>query len=417
MGMIRLAIVGSGISGLAAAYYLSKNPEFEITIFESSSQPGGHASTTFIKGIPIDTTVIGFHMQAYPRFRGIVDELGLMSETYPIKHDFCFQSDQGVDYLFSNNPWVGLRNWRKTFRTAALCRYITRKINEQRPEFEHRSFQDFLETIRLSNEEIRRFVFPAMHMFLGIKYQQMLELPASFLLDHLIHYKILENPFDHCWRAWHHGTEGYVKELIQRSRATLHLDTKVLEIGKLGPHGVSLVTSRGQEYFDAILIATTPATALRLLKDVSLVEKKHLAKWPLATKKMVIHRDTRLLARREQLRCFWNPYVSKNLNCEASYLMHKLQPRADRDLIVTWDPIRTIDETKIIEERTIDVWGLNSESIRSQMNLPELNHQKNGLYYCGSYFGLGWHEAAVESAWQAQLRILADANALRRGAV
>ena len=399
----RVAIVGAGISGLSLAYYLSQRDRYDLTLIESSPELGGHAHSVDIQGHCIDTTVIAFHEQAYPNFVALIKELGVFGETEAFRHDLCFHSNDGTEYLIN----LKLKNWLLDFpkivKTSKSLKKLSASVVQAKKQGDFHADEpltDFLQRYSFNDDEVHFLVLPMLHMFMGLDYSSICKLPAWFVIKHLYDHKLLHHSSLHSWRSWKNGTRTYVTALEKRIRGHILTGRSVLAIRQNADQTKTLHLDDAIALsFDKVILATPPKHSFQMLLNPTPLESQLLAPWSGDHLRRTIHTDDSLLARTKRHRGFWNPYINKEpMTCGASYLLHKINPRLPEDLIVSWAPIQNIRQDRILEQADVAITRFDRDALSTHSELFRLNHQGHGIYYCGAYFGLGWHEAGVSSA-------------------
>lgn len=386
------------MAGLSVAYYLSRFQKFDIELFESSSVLGGHAHTVDYQGVPLDTSVVTYHKDAYSRFSSLIAELGLESETRVFRQDLCFHSNTGTDYLVSLNPKAWLGSPLLLGRTLSAFRKLSSVIAQNRGLDPSLSIREFLQKNTFSTMEIDHLILPMMHMFLVVDLEVIARLPASYMIGLLYDHKVLHHSAHNSFLAWKNGTRTYVDALAKAIRGRAHVNAPVQSVSR-SKKKVILSVNGEDKIYDRLILASPPRRSLVLLADPSPIENHLLSLWQEKSLTMKLHTDASVLPKSKSQRGFWNSYLDKaSGRCSASYVMQKLQPRTAADVVVSWDPIQPIAEQKIHYQKQFVISELTKEALLRQPDLKLLNRQGNNTYFCGSYFSFGWHESAVESA-------------------
>ncbi len=407
----RIAVIGGGISGLTTAYYLSKSNHFEVSVFEARKQLGGHAFTVHHQGVGIDTAVVGFHLDAYPNFVKLVRELGVIDHTHHFKQDLCFHSPKGVEFFVSHQLQGVLTKPLVLAKTLRALQKFSRAIvaHIQNPDVDSMTLEDFLRFIHMTEHETRFLILPMVHMFVGLSFAELRLMPARFLIDLLFHHKVLHHSSASKWRAWDKGTVTYISKLQERINGPVHVGVEVKSVQRPSQGSLQLKLACGESQdFEIVVLATPAGLALKMIEAPTALEERLLKRWDTGVMRMCVHRDSRILPPKSHTG-FWNPYVnSEGTACGASYLMHKIHPAADKDILVSWEPIQSLDESKIIYEEGIQIGRYTGEALQTHKELHLLNQQKHNIYFCGAHFGHGWHESGVVSGMDVVTRILED---------
>jgi predicted NAD/FAD-binding protein len=417
-GKKKIAVIGGGISGLSAAYYLAQGEPYEVSLFESQDRVGGHAHTYNHKGVNMDTTVISFHEQAYPNFVKLIKELGVYDQTQRFKQDLCFHTARGVEFMMTYKVSGMLSKPLTIYKTAVSLKRLSRGVvtHLKNDAIHAMNFHEFLRFISMSEYEITCLVVPMIHMFVGLSPAEIRQMPARFLVEHLYYHKLLHHSSLTAWRGWENGTITYISKLQAaiEAKGRVHTSANVRSIERTAS-GKVLVHHKNEptQEFDRVVIATPPASALRLLKEPTRLEERVMSPWAYTTLRMCIHKDNSVLPLRDAHRGFWNPYIDPHTDrCAATYLVNRLHPKLEKGVVVSWAPIQEIDAAKEIHARDVEIARYTASALTTHKDFPALNQQRNGIYYAGAHFGYGWHEAGVESGLNVARRIREDDEVL-----
>ncbi len=404
---MRIAIVGTGVSGLVAAHKLHR--EHEIVVYEAAERLGGHSNTVTVEDAEgthaIDTGFIVFNDRNYPNFEALLEELGVAGQR---SHMGFSVSDGRGHFEYSGTPWglfarpahlvspsfLGmLRDWRRFNREArALI-----GMNGTAPSLGH-----WLEEKGFSQHFIDRLIVPQASAVWSADPEQMWSFPASFMAEFFDNhgmYSLRDRPK---WRTVAGGSRRYVEAISAPWRDRVRLSASVRRIERL-PGGVR-IEAEGCETgeFDEVVVATHSDQALALLADPSEPEQEILGAIPYQRNEAVLHTDTALLPRRRTAWSSWNFHLGGQPGpSTVTYWMNNLQRlRAEREYMVTLNRGAEIDPEKMIRRFEYDHPVYTAEGVAAQARHAEISGVRR-THYCGAYWGWGFHEDGVVSALRA----------------
>jgi predicted NAD/FAD-binding protein len=403
---MKIAIVGTGISGLVAAHELRR--EHEIVVYEASERIGGHSHTVPVETADgthwIDTGFIVFNDRNYPRFEALLAELGV--ESQPSHMSFSVSDGRGR-FEYSGTPWglfarpahlvspafLGmLRDWRRFNREArALI-----GMNGTAPSLGH-----WLEQQGFSRHFVERLIVPQASAVWSADPAQMWSFPASFMAEFFENhgmYSLRDRPR---WRTVRGGSRSYVEAITAPWRDRVRTGAAVRRIERL-PGGVR-VEAEGcpAEEFDQVVIATHSDQALKMLGDPSEAERDVLGAIPYQANEAVLHTDASLMPRRRAAWSSWNFHLSEEPapGSTVTYWMNNLQRLpGKRHYFLTLNQGERIDPAKVIRRVTYDHPVYTKEGVAAQARHAEISGAAHRTHYCGAYWGWGFHEDGVVSA-------------------
>jgi predicted NAD/FAD-binding protein len=409
---MKIAIVGTGISGLVAAHRL--HAEHEIVVYEAGGRLGGHSNTVLVEAEDgphaIDTGFIVFNDRNYPNFEALLAELGVASQR---SHMGFSVSDGRGRFEYSGTPWglfarpahlvspsfLGmLRDWRRFNREAkALI-----GMNGTAPSLGH-----WLEQQGFSRHFIDRLIVPQAAAVWSADPAQMWDFPASFMAEFFDNhgmYSLRDRPK---WRTVGGGSISYVEAISARWRDRVRLRAPVRRIERLADRVRIEADGCESEEFDEVVIATHSDQALALLADPSEPEREILAAIPYQRNEAVLHTDTALLPRRRSAWSSWNFHLTERpaAGSTVTYWMNNLQRlRADREYLVTLNRGAEIDPEKVLRRFEYDHPTYTTAGVAAQARHAEISGVRR-THYCGAYWGWGFHEDGVVSALRACERL------------
>jgi predicted NAD/FAD-binding protein len=412
---MKIAIVGSGISGNVVAHRLHR--EHDITVYEAGSHIGGHTHTHSVeqagRRYEVDTGFIVFNDRTYPNFIALLDELGVASQESSMSFSVRNEAS-GLEYNGTtlNSLFAQRRNLLRPSFLGTVCDIL--RFNREAPALlaepgGELPLGELLVRGRYSRAFIDHYIIPMGAAIWSTDPASMFNFPARFFVRFLHNHGMLTVNDRPVWRTIRGGSARYVEKLTAPFRERIRLDTPVEWIRRMP--GSVIVKARGSEAqrYDAMFLACHSDQALRLLVDPSGIEREVLGAIPYQTNEAVLHTDTRLLPRRRLAWAGWNYHVLPPGHgpIALTYNMNILQRLdAPTPFLVTLNRSDAIDPARIIKRMTYEHPLFTPASVAAQARQRELNGAA-GTYYCGAWWGNGFHEDGVVSA----LRALADFEA------
>lgn len=423
---MKIAIVGTGVSGLVAAHHLHRR--HEITVYEAAARIGGHTHTVSVRepGGPvrdpgdrepaIDTGFIVFNDRNYPNFEALLGELGVA--TRPSHMSFSVSDGRG-GFEFSGTPWGlfarpahllsptfirMLRDWRRFNRLAPGLI----GMNGTAPSLGH-----WLEREGFSRHFVDRLIVPQASAVWSADPEQMWRFPASFMAEFFGNhgmYSLRDRPR---WRTVAGGSRSYVRAIVAPWRDRVRTAAAVRRIERL-PGEVRIEADGCEtEGFDRVVIAAHSDQALAMLGDPSEAEREVLGAIPYQPNEAVLHTDAALMPRRRAAWSSWNFHLSERrpARTTVTYWMNHLQRlRARRQYFLTLNRSEEIDPAKVLRSFTYDHPVYTAAGVAAQRRRAEVSGV-NRTHYCGAYWGWGFHEDGVVSGLRACAEIAAVADA------
>lgn len=402
---MRIAIVGGGISGLAAAWLLSR--EHEVELFEREARLGGHTHTHKVtmdgREYTVDTGFIVYNNENYPLLKRLFDELGVASQ--PTNMSFSVQDARnGLEY---NAGGFGnlLANPRNLFdpKFLKMIGEIKRFYKEAHHLLETEgagpTLGEYLREQKYSPMFIDDHLVPMVSALWSAPSTQIMNFPGKYLIRFMRNHHMLQINGRPEWRTVTGGSSRYVDLMRKDWKVTERLDTPVLRILREEDF-VRLATDDGEERFDHVVLACHSDQALALLGDPSENETSILGAIPYQKNDVVLHTDARMLPKKKKAWAAWNAHVpvQPSTDCTVSYCMNILQSiDAPEPLIVTLNRTAEIDPDKIIARMNYQHPVYTSQSIAAQNRRVAINGQRR-TWFTGAYWRYGFHEDGLRSA-------------------
>jgi len=404
---MRIAIIGSGIAGLTCAHLLSR--KHEVTVFEAAEWIGGHTHTVDVawrgEHYAIDTGFIVFNDWTYPNFIRLLDQLKVASR--PTEMSFSVHDPlTGLEYnghdlntlfaqrrnLVSPGFWGMLRDILR-FNRQALA-----DLDEQRIDASI-TLGSYLQAQGYGQRFIEHYIVPMGAAIWSMSPADMLDFPLQFFVRFCRNHGLLSVNHRPQWRVIEGGSRSYIAPLCQPFAQRIRLNCKVHRVSR-DEGGVTLTSAAGPERFDSVVFACHSDQALALLEAPSPQERAVLGAIRYADNDVVLHTDSRLLPRRRRAWASWNYRLggSDQAPAAVTYNMNILQGiQASETFCVSLNQTALVDPAKIIARFQYDHPQYSLAASAAQADHAQLQGQQLS-YYCGAYWGNGFHEDGVVSA-------------------
>lgn len=403
---MRIAILGTGISGMLAAHLLAA--DHELTIFEAGSRIGGHTDTVTIerggRSYDLDTGFIVCNDRTYPNFLRLLAKLGVATQ----KSDMSFSvrsESSGLEY--SGGSLLGLfAQPSNLFRWSfhRMLRDIFR-FNREAPALlndpgDGPELGDYLRVGKYSSEFIDHYLVPMAAAIWSAEPAQIWRFPAKFLVRFCQNHGLL-SVFDRPqWMTVAGGSQRYVEKIIAPFRDRIRLNAAVTSMQR-ELNEVKVTTADGQaESFDHAIVAVHGDQALEMLVDPTPQEREVLGGFSYQENEVALHTDSSLMPTRRRAWASWNYHVPRKpvRRATVTYHLNRLQNlQSDEDFYVTLNRTDAIEASKILRKITYHHPVYTHASFAAQKRWAEVSGI-NRVHYCGAHWGYGFHEDGVNSA-------------------
>ena len=403
---MKIAIIGSGISGLTAAYLL--NRQHDISVFEASSWVGGHTHTVDVqvdgRHYAIDTGFIVFNDWTYPNFIELLKQLDVGYQPTEMSFSVC-DPVSGVEY--NGNTLNSLFAQRRNLLSPAfwgMLRDILRFNREAVDDLQQQrvasdlSLGDYLEQRGYGQRFIQQYIVPMGAAIWSMSLADMLNFPLQFFLRFFKNHGLLSVTDRPQWQVIKGGSSSYVAPLSASFAERIRLNCAVQRVDR-DASGVTVHSAVGSERFDKVVFACHSDQALKMLAEPSTAEQEILGALPYADNDVVLHTDTRLLPKRPLAWASWNYRLGGPTNQPAAltYNMNILQGiDSPTTFCVSLNQAVAIDPSTILARYTYAHPQYSLAGVAAQARWQELlgaNHS----YFCGAYWANGFHEDGVVS--------------------
>ncbi|MBO6815372.1 MAG: FAD-dependent oxidoreductase [Rhizobiaceae bacterium] len=404
---MKIAVIGSGVSGNAAAWALSKT--HDVTVFEKRNRIGGHSATVTIdhhgKSIAVDTGFIVYNELNYPLLVKLFEHLKV-----PVKSSamtFSVSLDNGkLEWCGSKLKGIFAQPWNLfSISFLSMLREILRFNSLARRDLDSGALcgltlNEYLQKSAFSNRLKNDYLVPMTSAIWSTPSRKMLEFPAESLIRFMKNHALIQKKRPD-WKTVDGGSRNYVERLVRDSNARYRLATEVTCLRRT-PHGVELhLADGGIEHFDEVVLATHSDQSLKMIGDASPDERSILGTIKYVTNDVWLHCDPALMPKRKNAWASWNYLgamsAEDNRDVSVTYWMNKLQGiDPSHPVFVTLNPLLEPRQDKTFGRYAYAHPLFNHDAIAAQEKLPRIQG-KNRVWFCGAWTGFGFHEDGLAS--------------------
>lgn len=404
----KVAVVGSGISGLSCAWLLSRS--CDVTLFETEGRIGGHSNTVDVPGpngsVPVDTGFIVYNERNYPNLTAMFRHLGVATEGSNMSFaasldDGAFEySGSGLAGLLGQksnavNPrfWSMLKGIARFYREAPQCLATV--------DGETLTLGQYLESAGYDQSFVEDHILPMGAAIWSTTAGDIRAFPLTSFLRFFINHGLVLFKGRPGWRTVKGGSRSYVERLRADFAGRIVTECHIRSIER-HENGARLADRNGRDYeFDEVVIATHADEALAMLADASPLEQTVLSKYRYTSNEAVLHTDTALMPNRRAVWASWNYIGGKGPHDQrplcVTYWMNSLQKLGQAGpIFVTLNPSREIAPDKVIARFNYAHPLFDTAAVTMQKRLWELQAQRR-TWFCGAYFGNGFHEDGLQA--------------------
>ncbi|MGP9569128.1 MULTISPECIES: NAD(P)/FAD-dependent oxidoreductase [unclassified Halomonas] len=418
----RIAIVGSGISGMAAGWYLSA--QHEVTLFEADSRLGGHTATMDVdvegRSYAIDTGFIVFNDWTYPHFQRLLATLGVAAQAtemsfsvHETKRDFEYNGHTLTSLFAQRRNLFNPSFYRLLGDIMRFNKQATKALESQQLP-DHMTLGEYLDQHHYSRDFQRHYLLPMGAAIWSASISDLRAFPLAFFVRFFRNHGLLSVSHRPQWYTLIGGSKSYIPSLTAPYASRIHLNTPVTRITRESA-GVTITTASGSQHFDQVVLACHADQALAMLGDASNVERDVLGAMPYQTNDVVLHTDTALLPRRKRAWASWNYRLDKRDSDErvsVTYDMNILQRiESDTTFCVTLNDSASIDPSKVLGHYRYAHPQFTLEGQAAQARHAEISSTAQRTHFCGAYWRNGFHEDGVWSALRVAQALGCDESA------
>ena len=403
---MKIAVVGSGISGLSAAYYLSK--KHNVDLFEKEDYFGGHSYTLDVlineKKVSVDIGFIVFNHQTYPNLINFFleneveiekSDMSFSVSVQDTKFEYC---GKGLKGIFSNKSNLFRKNFLKMFFDIIRFYNHCDKIST----FEEKTaLGDFLIEKKLSKSFIDYHLIPMVSAIWSMPPYEARKMPLKFFLKFFQNHGLFKLKDRPQWFTVSNRSRTYVNKILSKISGEYYKNYKINLIKRLS-QGVQVFYGGNNEFFDydKVVIATHANEALSIIEKPLDEEREVLSNFNYKENIAIIHTDEKIMPKNKNVWSSWNSHIrleNPEIN-SLTYWLNVLQNlKCDKNIFLTLNPISQISENKILKKVKFTHPYFDQKALDNQKKLNFLQNKKN-ILFCGSYFGYGFHEDGIKSS-------------------
>ncbi|MDQ8198574.1 FAD-dependent oxidoreductase [Pelagicoccus enzymogenes] len=406
--MRSLAIIGTGIAGMACAYFLRNR--YDITVFEKNDYVGGHTNTVYLDEgshkVPVDTGFMVYNDHTYPNLIRFFDHLGIKSANTSMSfsvNDAASGFETSYTSLSTFFPDLASAFSPQRYRLLLAMKRLFEAgreflANEKDTEL---PLTEFIARNHIDPLATEKFLLPMTAAIWSTPTDKMKDYPAITLLRFLVNHGMLGFGDQFQWKTLQGGSQQYKEKILKEISSKTKTNAGVTQLRRQAGK-VRVINKLGEYHdFDDVIVATHADQALALLEQPNEHEQNLLSRFQYNVNPVVLHSDPKVMPQRKRAWASWN-YRYESIDSKqvgsTHYWMNKLQNVSDRkNYFVSVDYPGEIDPQQTHWSFTYEHPRFDAAAIKAQPSLPQLN--ENGpIYYCGSYFRYGFHEDAFTSA-------------------
>jgi len=414
---MKIAVVGAGISGLSAAYYLSK--KHKVDLFEKENQFGGHANTIKVaydhnKEIAVDIGFMVFNKNTYPNLINFFSENKIEIE----KSDMSFSvSVDGSDMEYCGKGLGGIFSNKKNLLNIKFIKMFFEIIsfykNCEKIETEKVksiTLGEHLKEIKISDYFINYHIIPMVSAIWSMPPLEATQMPLSFFLNFFKNHGLFKIKNRPQWFTVANRSKTYVDKIISQISGEHFKNYNINKVVR-NDFGAKIFYGEENEFFDydKVVIATHADEALKIIDNPTSDEELILKNFKYRGNTAVIHFDESIMPKNKKAWCSWNSSMSAD-NIEktsVTYWLNQLQNlKIGKNIFLTINPFREIPANKIFKKVMFTHPYFDTDALSNQSNLQKIQNKKN-ILFCGSYFGYGFHEDGIKSSIE-MLKMLND---------
>ncbi len=400
----KIAVIGSGISGLVCAYILSR--EHEVHVFEANDTIGGHTHTVPVTCqnhmFNIDCGFIVFNKKTYPNFTQLLEQENINYQPSEMSFSFYnpsksfYYNGHSLSTLFADKSNI-VNPYFYRMLVDILKFNLSSKKTLKNNLLDDITLEKYLAKHTYSKLFVSSYLIPMIAAIWSCPQDKVLQMPLSFLLRFYDNHGLLDLYSRPPWYVITNGSSSYIPKLTARYKENVHVSCKVNKLSR-NDNQVVVHANGASHTFDKVVIATHSDEALHLLEKPSDDEVEILSNIHYQNNQITLHTDASILPLNKKAWASWNYYKNKSGVCTLNYYANRLQNlKSKKDYIVSVNLIDEIKEESIIKKMNFSHPIFSRNAIKSQEKIGLINGVQN-TYFCGAYWGNGFHEDGVASA-------------------
>ena len=403
---MKIAVIGSGISGLSSAYYLSKN--YEVDLFEKDDHFGGHSYTFDIKEknkkVPVDLGFIVFNKLTYPNLIKFFEELRVpyeksdMSFSVSVKDSNIEYGGTGFNSLFARKN--NLFNFNFIKMIYEIISFYKSAPVLLKKDLKNLTLGNYLDNSKISKYFVNYHIIPMVAAIWSMPFSKARDIPFELFLNFFNNHGLFKLKDRPQWYTVTNRSRNYVSKVLDKINGEYFKNYEIKKIIRSDDNVRIFINTLG-EYrdYDHVVLACHADQSLKLIDNPSNEEKEILNEFTYISNEAYLHTDVDLMPNKTNAWSSWNSISKKDLTKTCvTYWLNKLQNLdTNKNYFLTLNPITKIKDSKIIKKINFTHPYLNNKSFEMQNRLKDLQGKKR-VWFSGSYFGYGFHEDGLKSS-------------------
>ena len=399
---MKIAVIGSGISGLSAAYYLSK--KFKVDLFEQEDHFGGHSYTYDIKNksktIPVDLGFIVFNELTYPNLLNFFKELEVPFEKSDMSFSVSIQGSnieyggRGLKALFANKSNIFNFNFLKMI--AEIISFYKRAPFLIKNNLDGETLGSYLDKSNFSKYLVEYHIIPMVAAIWSMPFSKARDMPLKLFLNFFINHGLFKLKNRPQWYTVTGRSRTYVKKVLAKISGEIFKNYKVNSVSR-NENNVRIKIGDDYLDYDHVVLASHADQSLKMLDKPTEEEQKILSKFKYVSNEAILHSDESFMPKKKLAWSSWNSISNGSQTCVTYWLNNLQNLKCDQNFFLTLNPISEINKKNIVKNINFTHPYFNSETLKYQKSLLSLQGKKR-TWYCGSYFSYGFHEDGIKSA-------------------